>query len=82
MMESKEIYFGEEAEKNHDMLDLVNPIEGGVIKHWDEIEAIWEQVFKQDMRIDTQEFNILVTDTPAMSKLNREKMIQMYFEEF
>jgi actin, other eukaryote len=51
------------------------------------MEKMWDFVFKQEMRLDSRDYNILVTEALVIGagtnkKLNREKMTQIMFESF
>lgn len=64
-------YVGDEAEKMAGQLDIYNPIESGVIKDWDQMTKIWEYCFSEELRVDTAEHRVLISESPQTSKFNR-----------
>lgn len=63
-MSSGSEYIGDEAEKMQGQLDVYNPIESGVIKDWDQMTKIWEYCFSEELRVDTSEHKILISESP------------------
>ena len=70
-MTSGSEYVGDEAEKMQSQLDIYNPIESGVIKDWDQMSKIWEYCFSEELRVDSSEHSILISEAPMTSKFNR-----------
>ena len=58
------------------------PIEQGIIKNWDEIEAIWQHIFDKKLAIDTKEHAVLVTEAVWNLRKNKEKTAEIMFEKF
>ena len=50
MTNQTKLYVGEFAEKKRGILNLLYPIEDGIIQHWDEMEAIWHHTFYNELR--------------------------------
>lgn len=82
--ESKSEYIGNEAQEHREMLDLNQPIQGGVVTDWDAMEKLWEYTFNNELQISPEANNmpVLLTDTPLNPKVNRERMAQIMFETF
>ena len=68
---------GEESEA-----DLMHPIEQGIIKDYERMEKIWEYTFNQELRVPSDEKNILTSDISNAPKISREKITQIFFEKF
>lgn len=79
---SKELYIGEDAQQKRGVLKLSYPIESGIIKDWEEMEQIWYHTIYNELRVDPAEYSALLTEAPLNPKINREKMIQIFFETF
>lgn len=62
--------------------DIIYPIRHGIIKDFDSMEKIWEHTFKNELRVPSDDKNILLSDTPIAPKINREKITQLMFEKF
>ena len=61
-MEMKNVYFGEDAIKNESKLRMAYPVQAGHVQNWDDMEQMWDFVFKQEMRLDPRDFNVLITE--------------------
>ena len=48
------------------------PIEGGIVTHWDDMEAIWHHAFFNELRVCPEEHPIILTEAPLNPKANRE----------
>ena len=62
--------------------DLIHPVEHGIITKWDEMEKIWQHTFTNELRVNSDERNVLISDPPIAPKINREKITQIMFEKF
>ena len=80
--EMKQIYIGKEAQEKRGMLTLKYPIEHGVIVKWEEMEEMWEHLFKEQFKINQEEHSVLLTETPLNPKPNRQKTASIMFETF
>ena len=45
MHEDKDEFIGDEVNQMSGVLKISYPIEHGIIKDWDDIEKIWDQIF-------------------------------------
>ena len=78
----KDFYIRLEAEEIRGILNLNYPIKQGNIIDWREMENIWEYTFTNELRVDPSEHYIIISDSPMNTKVNKEKLALIMFEEF
>ena len=80
--EDKNVYIGDNAYENAEVLFLNYPIKHGVITNWDDMEILWRNIFERQLAIDTSQHPVIITEPAKNPKSNREKMAQILFESF
>ncbi|KAG8249100.1 Actin- protein 2 [Homalodisca vitripennis] len=74
---------GDEASKLRSMLELNYPMENGIVRNWKDMCHVWDYTFgPEKMNIDPKECKILLTEPPMNPIKNREKMIEVMFEQY
>ena len=79
------LYIGDEARRRRAIfrdLSLHHPIEHGIVTNWEEMEQIWEHIFKKELSVAPEEHPVLLTEASFNSKANREKVTTAMFEKF
>ena len=75
----KEYFVGTDAEQKRGVLELNYPIEHGVVKNWNEMEKIWSYAFFNELKVDPEEHNILITEFSRYIRGNRERIAEEMF---
>ena len=78
----KEYYIGDELEEKRDNFALEYPMERGIIKDWDIMEKLYDNIFFNKLEVNTSEHNVLITELPYNSKKNRENLLEYMFEVY
>ena len=74
---------GDEASKLRSMLEINYPMENGIVRSWEDMKHLWDYTFgPKKMGLDPKECLIMLTEPPMNPKSNREKMIEVMFEEY
>ena len=81
-VESKSEYIGDEAQKMRGVLKLSYPIASGIVQDWNLMEKVWQYCFQNELRVESSERKVLLTEAPGNPKANREKMTELMFETF
>ena len=76
------IYIGNLAQENRGLLKLTYPIEHGIVNNWDDMEKLWYHTYSQDLKIQSEDHPLLITEAPLNPRSNRNKMCQILFENF
>lgn len=77
-----EIVVGDDANKYRQFLNLTYPMDNGIIKDWESMEALWEHTFTNELKINPKDHKILLTEPPMNPRKNREKMVEVMLEKF
>lgn len=75
-------YIGNDAHNLRYILEISHPIELGKIKHWEDMEKLWNNTFNKELKYSPQDHPILLTEAPNLEKEEREKITQILFESF
>nr|XP_022336668.1 actin-3-like isoform X1 [Crassostrea virginica] len=75
-------FVGDSALLRRKVLSLCYPIEKGIVTDWDAMETIWKHVLENDLKVKSEETNVLMTDSILNPSGNREKMCEVMMEAF
>lgn len=74
---------GDEASELRSMLEVSYPMENGIVRSWDDMISLYRYTFGSDkLNINPSNCKLLLTEPPMNPIKNREKMIEVMFEEF
>ncbi|KAL8159967.1 hypothetical protein V2J09_001504 [Rumex salicifolius] len=68
--------------KWRNQLDISYPVSNGIIQNWDDMCHVWDHAFHDELKIDSMECKILLTDPPLNPSKNREQMVETMFERY
>lgn len=79
----KDIEVGDRASEYRSMLQINWPVEEGIVRNWNDMQHLWDHVFKEQLKIqDFGEHKVLLTEPPMNPLENRKKMFQHMFETY
>jgi len=65
---NKTEFIGDEAQKMRGVLNLTNPIKGGIVGEWDLMNKVWDYCFSSELRLDPAEHKVMLTEAPRNPK--------------
>ena len=80
-MQVKDLMVGDEASQLRWMLEVNYPMENGIVRNWDDMKHVWNYTFHEKLKLDTKRAKVLLTEPPLNPTKNREKMVEVMFEE-
>ena len=64
------------------VLNLRYPINHRIVTNWDDMVKLWHYTFDNELKVNPMDHPVLLTDAALNPKANRQKMVQIMFEEF
>jgi actin len=78
----KDTYIGHEAESMKHFVTMKYPIHRGIVTDLSDMEMIWGYIFSNELKIESERYPVLLTETALNPKINREKITEIMFETF
>lgn len=78
----RDLMIGDEAAENRSFLQMSHPMEHGIVRNWTDMKHLWDYTFHEKMQVETQGRKVLLTEPPMNPKANRQKMVEVMFEEY
>lgn len=75
-------FVGPKAQEHRGLLKINYPVSHGVVTNWDDMERVWSYLYRDELRIESEEHPVLLTEAPLNPRGNREKAAQILFETF
>jgi actin len=72
--QNKDYSVGDEACARAAILNMEDPIKRGIVTNWDNMDALWHHIFRNELRIDPAEHPVLLTEVSPNPKANRERI--------
>ena len=73
---------GDEAAENRNYLQVTQPMEHGIVRNWEDMKHLWDYTFDEKLKVDPRGRKVLLTEPPMNPKVNRQRMVQVMFEEY
>jgi len=73
---------GDECAKLRHALEISYPLDNGIIRNWEDMHHLWEYTFKEKLKINPAECQIMLTEPPMNPVKNRERMAEHMFEKY
>lgn len=80
--ESETAFVGPEAQEKRGVLSISYPVQSGIILDWRMGEQLLEYLFSRELKIDPQEFRVLVATAPDAPATNQARLVTTLFERF
>ena len=81
-LDNNDIYLGADAESKRGVLRCTHPVQEGEVVNWDDMEKLLHYTLQVELRVSPEHHPVLLTESPLVSRENREKMTQVMFEVF
>jgi len=80
--DANNLVFGQEALDNKNKLNIVRPVQKGIVTDWENLTYFLDNLFKNELKIDPKKYGMFFTDTPLTPNSHREKLTELMFEKF
>lgn len=67
---------------NRDGVSLVSPLSDGLIDDWDAFELLWRHIISKNLKSDTSESPVLLSEKSYNPSSTRQKLCEIMFETF
>eukprot|EP01061_Rhynchopus_euleeides_P004451 TRINITY_DN13708_c1_g1_i1.p1 TRINITY_DN13708_c1_g1~~TRINITY_DN13708_c1_g1_i1.p1 ORF type:complete len:418 (+),score=161.71 TRINITY_DN13708_c1_g1_i1:102-1256(+) len=57
------------------------PVEHGIVNNWDDMALVWRKAY-EELDVEPGNQGVLVTEAPLNPRKNREKMLEVLFDDF
>eukprot|EP00731_Ephydatia_muelleri_P020381 Em0013g108a len=77
-----ETFIGPKAEEHRGVMTIKYPIEHGIITDWNDMELIWNFIYKDQLKAVSEDHPVLLTEAPLNPLTNKTKAAELFFETF
>jgi actin len=76
------VFVGDTVLSSPGKFRMTRPIVNGMVTNFDDFETLVHHIFDKELCINPEEHPVLMTEVPLNKKENRERIMQIMFEEF
>lgn len=63
-------------------MEVGSPFTNGIVSNWDALEALWTYTLTDQMRLNTEDHPMMLTEPSFNTNDAREKMVELMFEKY
>jgi len=81
---NKNTYYIDTDKVNYrrDHMEIIRPINAGVIEDWDTVERLWQHTLNIRLRVRSNEHPLLMSEVAYNTKQDRQKLTELLFEKY
>lgn len=73
-------FIGPRLQELRGLLKIKYPLEHGIVKDWNDMERIWSYIYNEELKIQSEDHPVLLTEAPLNPRANRDTAAQILFE--
>lgn len=77
-----DFFIGSRIQELRGLLRIKYPLEHGIVTDWADMERIWSYIYSEELKIQSEDHPILLTEAPHNPRTNRDTAAQLMFETF
>ena len=80
--EEEIFYIGEDTIPERENLNISSPINNRQIENFEDMYLLWDYLYYDKLKIESQDYPVLLTESIHNPNENREKICEIFFEKF
>merc|ERR1712212_1291852 len=77
----QDTYVGSSAQALRGILAISQPLRGGTVQDWDNLEAVWQHVYTRELGVSASDLPALVTIPPLATRQEESTMAEILVEK-
>lgn len=77
-----EHFIGSRVQELRGLLKIKYPLEHGIVTDWNDMERIWGHIYSEELKVQSEDHPVLLTEAPHNPRRNRDTAAQLMFETF
>jgi len=74
----EDIVVGPKVDTHRGILKCSYPMEHGTVNNWEDMEILWQYIYKNELKVSESEHPVLLTEAPLNPAKNREMAAQVF----